>query len=878
MQIPGLTTTHHAPRSSLRGMLGRLCCVGAVLVLAALPGLAQEAVPTDEAAAASDAQDAVLARAWVIGPFPAGVPVPADVLPRGEQVLVPEIEPDRALPDPEQRLNLAAGDVLRWRETAAGDDGVFLPEDAGTYWLAARLYLARSAEVAFAVDPGTALYCNGEDVTTLGPAATAEALSATRSLSRGWTTLYIRATAGARITATAPIAAQPRWSLAEQVPLTRFGDIDALASAGALAVSDGGDRVARRLYRRSDDHQSVDVFTGDGDLLAVDLGGPEARPVMFLPGDTGLLLSRSGDDGTDLLLWPGPGQPLRLVLDDEPGLGLIRSDRSGRWLLLSSTRGFSASDPVDGPGRRWTRLRERVTDYDPQPHLHLLDLAGGARRVLTRPGDFVLDDAVFTPDGQAVIYGRSLPMEPRPWFHSEIRRLDLQTGADELIAEFTAGWEVRPQSFALDRSGRRLAFIGPPEEIGPGHAEHNVYNKQVWLLDLADGHTERLTGAETYTYDGGAGLPVFDDKGRLLVRVNDRSRNVLGRLAVDGDGAWRTEVLPHRGQNLRALAVSPAADAMVYTASTDIQPSALYAGRPGRKGDLLEAYNTDFDAGHLWSEPETVICTGGDGEDLDAWLYRPLVMSADGEAAFGATTAPSPLIVYYYGGATPTLHGFNPTHQFFAANGYAVLVVNPRGAHGFGAAFADCHAGDWGPKAGDDIIAATRQVLGDHPWLDGDHIGIYGGSYGGFMTEYLVTRTDLFAAAVSMYGISDLASYWGQGAWGWTYGDMALGGATPWGDPDQFVSKSPLFNADRINTPLLLLHGLADTNVTPGESIQLFTALSVLDKPVEMVLFDGEGHGISGDWDNRVGHRTMILEWFDRFLRDQPEAWNDRWE
>ena len=469
-------------------------------------------------------------------------------------------------------------------------------------------------------------------------------------------------------------------------------------------------------------------------------------------------------------------------------------------------------------------------------------------------------------------------MEPRPWFRSEIRRLDLQTGADELIAEFTAGWEVRPQSFALDRTGTHLAFIGPPEEIGPGHAEHNVYNKQVWLLDLADGRYERLTGAGTYAYDGGAGLPVFDDKGRLLVRLNDRSRDVLGRLAPDGDDAWRTEVLPHRGQSLRALAVSPAADAMAYTASTDAEPAALYAGRCGRKGDLLDAYNAEFAATHLWSEPVPVACTGADGQDLDAWLYRPLVMSADGTVAFGSTSTPSPLIVYYYGGASPTLHGFNATHQVFAANGYALLVVNPRGALGFGAAFADAHAGDWGPKAGDDIIAATREVLAAEPWLDGDHIGIYGGSYGGFMTEYLVTRTDLFAAAVSMYGISDLASYWGQGAWGWTYGDMALAGATPWGDPQQFVGKSPLFNADRIKTPLLLLHGLADTNVTPGESIQLFTALSVLDKPVEMVLFEGEGHGISGDWDNRVGHRMMLLEWFDRFLRDEPEAWQERWE
>jgi dipeptidyl aminopeptidase/acylaminoacyl peptidase len=146
------------------------------------------------------------------------------------------------------------------------------------------------------------------------------------------------------------------------------------------------------------------------------------------------------------------------------------------------------------------------------------------------------------------------------------------------------------------------------------------------------------------------------------------------------------------------------------------------------------------------------------------------------------------------------------------------------------------------------------------------------------MTEYLVTVSDRFAAAVSMYGISDLATYWGQGVWGVTYGDMALGGATPWSDPDLFSGNSPLFRADRITTPLLLLHGEADGNVTPGQSQELFAALVAQDKPVEMVLFPGEDHGISGTWANRVGHRTMMLEWFDRYLKDQPQAWQARWE
>jgi dipeptidyl aminopeptidase/acylaminoacyl peptidase len=137
--------------------------------------------------------------------------------------------------------------------------------------------------------------------------------------------------------------------------------------------------------------------------------------------------------------------------------------------------------------------------------------------------------------------------------------------------------------------------------------------------------------------------------------------------------------------------------------------------------------------------------------------------------------------------------------------------------------------------------------------------------------------TDRFAAAVDLFGISNLASYWGDGVWGYTYGDVAGHGSYPWNAPDLYAGNSPLFRADRIHTPLLLLHGMADVNVPTHESEQLYAALQVLDRPVELVLFPGEDHGISGTWTNRVEHRTMMLEWFDRFLKDQPEAWRHRW-
>ena len=142
------------------------------------------------------------------------------------------------------------------------------------------------------------------------------------------------------------------------------------------------------------------------------------------------------------------------------------------------------------------------------------------------------------------------------------------------------------------------------------------------------------------------------------------------------------------------------------------------------------------------------------------------------------------------------------------------------------------------------------------------------------MTMYLQTKTDLFAAAVSHAGISSVTSYWGEGYWGYSYNSVAAAGSYPWNNPDLFTKHGALFNADKIKTPLLLLHGTVDTNVPVGESIQLYNALKILGKPVEFITVDGENHFIS-DYPKRELWHNSIMAWFARWLQDSPAWWND---
>lgn len=235
-----------------------------------------------------------------------------------------------------------------------------------------------------------------------------------------------------------------------------------------------------------------------------------------------------------------------------------------------------------------------------------------------------------------------------------------------------------------------------------------------------------------------------------------------------------------------------------------------------------------------------------------------------------------PMIVYYYGGTSPTgrhLRGLYPKN-YFAANGYVVYIIIPSGSTGYGQEFAARHVNNWGITVADEIIDATKSFIREHDFVDAEHVGCMGASYGGFMTELLTTRTDIFAAAISHAGISSISSYWGEGYWGWGYNTVAAAGTFPWDNQKMYVGQSALFNADKINTPLLLLHGSADTNVPVGESIQLYTALKLLGKECELVQIEGQDHHIV-DYKKRIKWHKTIMAWWEKHLKGNDEWWEE---
>jgi len=234
-----------------------------------------------------------------------------------------------------------------------------------------------------------------------------------------------------------------------------------------------------------------------------------------------------------------------------------------------------------------------------------------------------------------------------------------------------------------------------------------------------------------------------------------------------------------------------------------------------------------------------------------------------------------PMIVHYYGGCSPSSRYLTGSYspQYYAAQGYVFYVVNPSGASGFGQEFSSRHVNTAGDGVAEDIIEATISFCRDHPFVDTEHIGCFSASYGGFMTQLLLTKTDIYATGISHAGISDHTSYWGEGYWGYNYSEVSMAGSYPWTRKDLYVDRSPLYNADKIHTPLLFLHGSADTNVPIGESIQMFTALKLLGQDTAFVVVDGENHGIREYSKRRQWLRT-ISAWFSKYLKEDPTWWD----
>ena len=276
----------------------------------------------------------------------------------------------------------------------------------------------------------------------------------------------------------------------------------------------------------------------------------------------------------------------------------------------------------------------------------------------------------------------------------------------------------------------------------------------------------------------------------------------------------------------------------------------------------ISCFNEEYVNEHAIAETEHFVFTDSDGIDIDGWILYPT--DFDKEEKY-------PSILDVHGGPQSAYgEGFFHEMQYWAAQGYIVFFCNPRGSSGKGGEFADIYGDNYGVRDYNDIMEFLDQVILRVPQIDVSKIAMTGGSYGGFMANWIVGHTDRFAAIASQRSISNYLSKSLTTDIGY-YHNMSAIQADPWTNPKKMWEHSPLAYADRAKTPTLFIQSDEDYRCWMGDAIQMLQALLMHDVPARMCLFHGENHELSrsGKPKHRIRRLKEITDWFDQYAKNK---------
>lgn len=593
--------------------------------------------------------------------------------------------------------------------------------------------------------------------------------------------------------------------------------------------------------------------------LVMNLNDQRMSDYQFVPGKS--TLSYLQEDGDYVRF-----MELDLTTNKVQLLGLLEKINGYNWspdrsFIIYSTN--EEPDKEESTAKRYLNMADRWPWYRNRSFLSKFDLATGISSRLTW-GHSSTNLHDISPNAKTLLFSVSEEdFSQRPFSKTKYYELDIQTVKARLLFESRFGGSA---SYSPD--GNLLLFTGSPllfGEVGnavPNGKTPNDYDTQAYLYRLADGNVDPLT----LKFDPSIQACEWDKTGdNILFQAEEKT---YVRLYMYNVPTASFKHIPTQVDVVNGFDFAPQTGAIVYHGNGISTPTkAWHISGINSEHTLVADPQASFFKNIKFGKTEEWVYTTPEGREIDGFINYPPDFDP---------TKQYPLIVFYYGGTSPIDRAFEGRYpkNLFAAMGYVVYTINPDGATGYGQEFSAMHVNNWGKTVAGQIIDGTKYFLKQHPFIDSNKVGCIGASYGGFMTMYLQTQTDIFATAISHAGISNISSYWGVGYWGYQYSTVASADMYPWNNPDLYVKQSPLFNADKINTPILLLHGNSDTNVPPGESIQLFTALKILGKPVEMIQIDGQDHHIL-DYKKRIHWQKTILAWFEMHLKDQPDWWNE---
>ena len=418
--------------------------------------------------------------------------------------------------------------------------------------------------------------------------------------------------------------------------------------------------------------------------------------------------------------------------------------------------------------------------------------------------------------------------------------------------------------------GTRIAYVGHD------NACRGATNSAVWVVALDGGEPACLTRgldrsvghhiiSDMRAHTSAGGLTWSPDGGRIYFTYADGANTQIAAVAAAealvqpvtrGDHELIGCSLDRNARRLVCVECDPLTPGEVSVLDLDGGPTVLRR-LTDWSGSLLRSL--------ALAPPTRFEATAPDGWKIEGWAIRPQAAGA-GEKV--------PAVVEIHGGP----HGaygntFFHEFQLLAAAGFGVVYCNPRGSQGYGQTFTAGTRHDWGGKDYEDLMCAADRALALFDWIDPDRLGVAGGSYGGFMTNWVVGHTQRFKAAVTMRGISNAYSQWGTSDLAYQKGFWEYPG-DPWESPGFYLERSPITYVRQMRTPLLILHSENDLRCPIEQAEQLFVALKKQGTPTLFVRFPGESHDLSrnGQPRHRLERLRHILAWLDKHLTSPSDA------
>ncbi len=616
------------------------------------------------------------------------------------------------------------------------------------------------------------------------------------------------------------------------------------------------DRGPARQFTYGNQVDTSPRWSPDGSQIAlVSNRGEEKQPQIYIipfhGGEARPLTNLKGEFGS--FEWSPDSKQLvcQFRKKDEEAIAREEDEHKKKLGIVSRhiTRAFYKLDGAGFlPKERW--------------HIWTIDARTGRGKQLTDSDIYDELEPRWSPDGNSIAYCSNRTADP-----------DLDPDVIDLFVIPAEGGKPRrietplgpKENPAFSPDGKWIAYLGYE---GRGQWWQNI---ALWVVPVdGSGEAKNLTEAfdfsvSSWTANDLPGQPAMTpptwskDSTEIYFQVAHHGNTVLYSIAVDGnEPSLRTLIGATGVVGSYGFDGEQSKLSYFHADMADLGQIWIRERATGRSRKLTRINENLLRARDL-GEIEEVWFKGPAGNDLQGWILKP--------PGFDASKR-YPSILQIHGGPRVQYGNFF-THEFYflAANGYVVTFCNPRGGLGYGEEHAKSIVNDWGSADYDDLMAWVDLVQ-EQPYIDPNRMGVTGGSYGGYMTNWIIGHTDRFKAAVTQRSVSNLISMYGSTDYNWMW-QYEFGNQPPWEDHENYWRQSPVKYIGNARTPTLVIHSEQDMRCDMEQDEQVYVALKRLGVETEMVRFPDEPHGLSrgGRTDRRIERLNHILRWFDRYLK-----------